>query len=671
MWRRHPDAVPGIDLAKTGLFAVDCDCKPSNGLAWLTAHAAQFGDPLDEPPAVDTPSGGRHLYYRNDFDPPHGNGRGGLPPKAECGIDIRGAGGYVVGPGSVFTDGSGSYYLHGSLLDAAPPPEWLRGLLHPPKLPVPVAFTVAAEPVSDVRLAAYGETALAQELADLAAAGEGERNNEANRIAFRVGQLVGSGCLTYSAAYAALEAAALSWGIRPGDRVLGPRGTISRGLKAGESQPRGPVDDVGPAVEILLDMAPEPVSAEDHELPEHLTRVPGLVGEITDFITATALYPQRGLSLGAALTLVGTAAGRHLGGPTRSGTHLYVICLAPSGAGKDHPLTMIAPIMDAAGLRAHVGPSQFISMPAVINFLCRVPLSVCAMDEFGSFLKRINSRRASGFEGAISGMLRTAWGCSFKGMATPEWAGRASEMICSPALSIFGAVTAGDFYGSLEGSDVTNGVLNRFLLIETAAEPDECVPTAEVDHIPLSISEGLKGIYGRNVLGQLCQSLKQPAYDLLTIGVDAEKVRRQLITEIKDRGRAKPEVSPFLARTAENAIRVATIAAIGQGHMEIGLETMIWARQLAMWSTETMIRGAGLYIADSENQSIVNAIKRALGGEGRVRRRDLLRKLAHKYKARDVEEVLKTLTIGTEEVMVEKDVRKNGGGSSYFYSMVK
>jgi hypothetical protein len=105
--------------------------------------------------------------------------------------------------------------------------------------------------------------------------------------------------------------------------------------------------------------------------------------------------------------------------------------------------------------------------------------------------------------------------------------------------------------------------------------------------------------------------------------------------------------------------------------MEIGLETMIWARQLAMWSTETMIRGANLYIADSENQSIVNAIKRALGGEGRVRRRDLLRKLAHKYKARDVEEVLKTLTIGTEEVMVEKDARKNGGGSSYFYSMVK
>ena len=160
------------------------------------------------------------------------------------------------------------------------------------------------------------------------------------------------------------------------------------------------------------------------ELPEALLNPPGLVGEIAGFITDSAIYPQPALSLGAALTIVGTAAGRRLAGPTRSGTHLYIIGLAPSGGGKDHPRAMIGVILAQAGMAACIGPSEFISMPAVYKFLNRAPLSVCAMDEFGAFLKRINSRKASGFEAQIGATLRTAWGSSFKPMPTPEWAGK-------------------------------------------------------------------------------------------------------------------------------------------------------------------------------------------------------------------------------------------------------
>jgi hypothetical protein len=89
LWRLHPDAVPGIDLAKSGWLVVDCDRKPNDGVAWLTEYASRFDDALDEPPAVDTPSTGRHIYYLNSFNPPHGNGRGSLPPKKDCGIDSR------------------------------------------------------------------------------------------------------------------------------------------------------------------------------------------------------------------------------------------------------------------------------------------------------------------------------------------------------------------------------------------------------------------------------------------------------------------------------------------------------------------------------------------------------------------------------------------------------
>lgn len=583
LWRQHPDAVPGIDLAKTGLLVIDCDRKLNDGRAWFEAQAAAHDHDLADVPAVDTPSGGRHHVYLNDFNPPHGNGRGLLPNKRDVDIDVRGAGGFVIAPEAEFSDGTGRYTGHGSIFDAKSPPAWLRDLLTPPVRPAgPLNLTITADPVSNARLASYGDTALAELLADLSSAPPGNRNEEANRIAFRVGQLVGGGCLSRSYAQQALEQAALSWGIRPSDKALGPRGTIARGLAAGERSPRGPDDSAQPTVEILLDhdpvtgevAEPAPQQQPAGELPDHLTRVPGLLGDITDWICDTAMYPQRGLALGAALTIVGTAAGRHLAGPTRSGTHLYIVGLAPSGAGKDHALSLIATVLAAADMRSHIGPSQFISMPAVIKFLARAPLAVCAMDEFGAFLKRINNRRASGFEGAISGLLRTAWGCSFKAMATPEWAQQSSSTIFSPAMSIFGVSTAREFYDSLEGGDVTNGVLNRFLIIETKQRPIEASPKLDPGEVPKHIADRLKAIYHHNPIAaaQLCQSVQSPPYETLTITADAEQIRRGLVADLQKRGDADPSLEPFLARTAENAIRIATIATIGQRSLEINAQ---------------------------------------------------------------------------------------------------
>lgn len=680
LWTQHPDAVPGIDLAKSGMLVIDCDRKLNNGIEWFQAEAGKHGDALDSVPQTDTPSGGRHHFYRNTFE--HGNGRGQLPPKREADVDVRGHGGFVIGPGAVFTDGSGAYTAHGSIFDAPAPPEWLCDLLKPRTQQVqPIAFTVKSEPVSDVRLSAYGETALQELLADLASAPPGTRNDEANRIAFRVGQLVGGGCLTRSSALSALQQTALSWGIRPTDKALGPRGTIARALQAGEREPRGPDDSPVPAVEILLGPdeqfgeitdTPTP-KPQPGELPDHLTHVPGLVGDITDWITDTALYPQRGLALGAALTIVGTAAGRHISGPNRCGTHLYVVGLAPSGAGKNHPLSQIATVLAAADMRPHIGPSQFISMPAVINFLVRSPLSVCAMDEFGAFLKRINSRRASGFEGAISGLLRTAWGASFSAMSTPEWAQRSSETIFSPAMSIFGVSTVREFYDSLEGGDVTNGVLNRFLVIETKVRPKERAPLLDASEVPEEIIQGVKRVYNRNPIAcaQLCQSRQAPPFMPVPITPDAEQIRKGLVDEITDRGDADATLEPFLARTAENALRLATIVAVGRDVDSplIDAPTMHWAREFAVWSSNQLAEGAGLYIADSDTQAAANAVRRALrAGGGRLSRSALIRTLQHRYKSRELEDVIRSLAEG-EQIVVEKLV--TSGRPAFFYSLPK
>jgi hypothetical protein len=81
----------------------------------------------------------------------------------------------------------------------------------------------------------------------------------------------------------------------------------------------------------------EAVDAED-ALESLASEQPGLLGEIIDWICASARYPNPILAVGAAITVLGTLMGRRIRGPTKSATHLYVIGLAPTGAGKQHIL---------------------------------------------------------------------------------------------------------------------------------------------------------------------------------------------------------------------------------------------------------------------------------------------------------------------------------------------
>ncbi|WP_406478145.1 bifunctional DNA primase/polymerase [Streptomyces platensis] len=110
------------------LIGIDLDTKNgADGLTALRFLAEQHGFPLPPTVTVLTPSGGRHLWFTGPTSPPIPNSVGRLAP----GIDVRGAGGYLVGPGSLTTHGR--YVLAtdtprhpapvpSTLLTAPPPP---------------------------------------------------------------------------------------------------------------------------------------------------------------------------------------------------------------------------------------------------------------------------------------------------------------------------------------------------------------------------------------------------------------------------------------------------------------------------------------------------------------------------------------------------------------------
>jgi hypothetical protein len=102
LWAKHPAALVGLPTGKaSGLFVVDLDTDKGTGEALGEASLAVLGLSylIGSVPTVATPSGGRHLYFR---DCGMGSTSNKLGPK----IDTRGNGGYIIAPASVAPAGA-------------------------------------------------------------------------------------------------------------------------------------------------------------------------------------------------------------------------------------------------------------------------------------------------------------------------------------------------------------------------------------------------------------------------------------------------------------------------------------------------------------------------------------------------------------------------------------
>lgn len=413
-------------------------------------------------------------------------------------------------------------------------------------------------------------------------------------------------------------------------------------------------------------------SAEFTGLTPDLCFPPGLVGTIARWINDSAIKPQPALALAASLCIVGTAMGRQYAGPTRTGSHIYALGIAPTGAGKDHALQATKRILTASGMGQHLGPGEFISSTAVINFMTRSPLGFCAMDEFGAFMARINSRKAGGFEKAVGAILRTAWGSSFSPMPTPEWAQKRSTLIHAPALSLYGTSTPEEFFGALSGLDTSNGILNRFLIFPSLGRPNAVEPTASLDQVSPQIIEGLKLIMhgqGGLVATNLNQADADPAAFMLKCewGAGARELYQAYLTDVESRSDGDPEFAAFHSRAAEYAQRLAFIRAVGRTGRRADVEAsdMEWGIAIARHCFSYALEAGRDYIADTEAQARAQEILRAIKSRrGKVLHRQLMEALKHRYSTRDVKDTLDALhQSGAIEVLEVK----TGGKPKIFY----
>lgn len=174
---------------------------------------------------------GRHLYFKVD-----------LPISTTRtvtdlgGFELRSDGAYIIAPPSTHPSG-GRYYV---VNDTAPMRldsmqnvrQWILSLMrekHGGKLPDPTPWPPAAPHSNSV----YGAAAMRDEANKVRMALPGQRNEQLNRSAFKLGKLVAKGCLTRSEVESGLYAAAMMLTATDGEAAT--LKTIKSGLDAGIS----------------------------------------------------------------------------------------------------------------------------------------------------------------------------------------------------------------------------------------------------------------------------------------------------------------------------------------------------------------------------------------------------------------------------------------------------
>lgn len=206
--------------SRSGIFVIDVD----KGATWKLPSCLQ--------PTVISPGGGIHCYVRAP-NPCPPTTVSDIAPK----IDTRGEGGQVTFPGSAHPHGGVYRWANGPLAVADLPP-LPRDLLPPPKTvrkrelipPGDTVYIPTSVPAPD----GYIAKALHSEIHAVRTAPEGGRNDQLNRSAFNLGQLVAGGELDCAHVQDELEAAANHAGL--GSREI--EATIRSGLNSGMQQPR-------------------------------------------------------------------------------------------------------------------------------------------------------------------------------------------------------------------------------------------------------------------------------------------------------------------------------------------------------------------------------------------------------------------------------------------------
>lgn len=386
--------------------------------------------------------------------------------------------------------------------------------------------------------------------------------------------------------------------------------------------------------------------------------------ELTDWITETALYPQPILALSSAIAFLGTLKAHKYKTETDLRTNIYMISVAESGTGKDHPRKCIQKLAKSANCTDLLGGKPASGAALIDSLHDTMGKQLLQLDEFGMFLATLTNSNASAFSREIvTNMMELYSSASsyFQGKSYARQSGKKIEArnIDEPCLSVVGSTTPSELYDSLGSKDAVNGFLNRWLIFESKDINPKLNKNGGVQEPPKEMVKQIKN---------LNQVFKKPR--IITISQEAdtildtlyEKTNNNRLEEIK----AKSDLASVWVRTRENAIKLALIAEDG---IEIKKETMQWACDVSYFCSQQMMDIVNDNIADSQYEKEYKSVLKFIRERKVIKHSALLKRFSRKLKALDLKNIIAMMVECQDIKICNKDKEELKSGETIYYCL--
>ena len=353
-------------------------------------------------------------------------------------------------------------------------------------------------------------------------------------------------------------------------------------------------------------------------MPAGWDQVGGVIADLMTLMAATAKRPQPVLALGASLCAIGALMGRKYRTESNIRSNLYVVGIAESGAGKNHSRIVINELFRKANLLQYLGGNKIASGSGLLTAIQRQPAILFQLDEFGMFLSAAADRKRSPrYVCEILDLmteLYTTSGTTYFGV---EYAStqhnNAHRAIHQPCACIYGTTTPLHFWQALQASNVADGSLARFLIMESEDDfPDSNEafgiidpPQDLIDKLILIHQGGGKLNGNLTDVGAIDEVLIDPRVVPMT--PKARDTFRQLDQELVGRLRTSRGTgySSILARIEENATKLALIRAVSRDPVDPQIEDhdAEWGIKLSRHCAELTIREASARVSENQVES--------------------------------------------------------------------
>jgi hypothetical protein len=335
----------------------------------------------------------------------------------------------------------------------------------------------------------------------------------------------------------------------------------------------------------------KPAKKSDEPLdnvPEDLLSVPGILQDVVNFYTVTAIKPQPQFAVQAAIAYGSVVMGRRWVTDQRNFSSLYFLNIGETGSGKEHTKTVLEELLEEAGLDELIGPAGYTSAAGVISTLTKKPTHVSVVDELGRQLKSAaakgNQHKADALTSIMECFGRQDGTLRQQGYATNTMksadAEKLEKVVKRPSLTLVGMSTPSEFMQAIGGGDVASGLLNRFVIVKS-----EIGVQLSQEKRRSNISERLAKWSKEHAHAQVGDLDTGNAHDMpphpveVPFTPEAKKLLREYEERLVDA--IKKETGTGLEamynRSREIAMRLSLIIARSMDQDEIGPDAMQWS----------------------------------------------------------------------------------------------